>query len=339
MLELKICELKKEDEKAWDDYVHKSDSSTFYHQIGWKNAIQKTYKQKLIYLIAKEDSEIRGILPLFLVGRKLVSIPFAPYGGACVDDGTIEDLLIKKAKSITQEKKLAYLELRHTDKKPGFLTKSTYLTVIIPLNPNPEILWQKTSKGARRSTKKAIRCGIEVAMDHEYLNAFYELYARRNRELGSPIHSYDFFNNILKEFPNQSNIQVAKFGNKVIGTKFLLFFKDRFISGWAASDKRYVKYNPNNLLTWELIKYGCENEYSYFDFGRSENDSGTFKFKKAWGGAVPKQLYYQFYLNNTKNVLDTSQSNLKRRMFARFWKILPLSMTKMIGPKLRKNFP
>lgn len=339
MTELEITELQKEDEKAWDEYVYKSNISTFYHQIGWRNVVEKTYKHKPIYLIAKEEGELRGILPLFLVGNKLVSIPFAPYGGACTDDGAIESLLIKKAESITKEKKVDYLELRHIDKKIGFLTKCTYVTVIIPLNPNPEILWQKTSKGARRSTKKAIRNNIEVEMNHTHLNAFYELYAKRNRELGSPIHSYDFFNNILKEFPNQSNIQVAKFGDKIIGTKFLLFFKDKFISGWAASDKRYKEYNPNNILTWELIKYGCENEYSYFDFGRSENDSGTLKFKKAWGGAIPKQLHYQFYLNKAKSLPDTSQSNLKRKMFAKLWKMLPLSMTKMIGPKIRKSFP
>ena len=339
MTELKICELEEEDEGAWGEYVHKSDSSTFYHQIGWRNVVEKTYRHKPVYLIAKEEGVIRGILPLFLIGNKLVSIPFAPYGGACAEDGAIEDLLIKKAKSITKEKKLDYLELRHIDKKLGLLTKCTYVTVTIPLNPNPAILWQKTSKGAKRSTKKAIRYNIEVAMDHRYLNAFYELHAKRNRELGSPLHSHDFFSNILKEFTNQSNIQVAKFGDKVIGTKFLLFFKDRFISGWAASDKRYKEYNPNNILTWELIKYGCENEYTYFDFGRSENDSGTLKFKKAWGGAIPKQLHYQFYLNKIKTLPDTSQSNIKRKMFSMFWKILPLSMTKMIGPKIRKNFP
>jgi FemAB-related protein (PEP-CTERM system-associated) len=334
-----ICELEKEDERAWDEYVLKSDQSTFYHQLGWRNVVEETYKHKPIYLIAKEEAEIKGILPLFLVGNKLVSVPFAPYGGACADDETIEDLLIEKAKSITKDEKLDYLELRNVDKKNGFLTKETYVTVIIPLNPNPEVVWQKTSKGARRSTKKAIKNNIEVEMNHTYLSSFYELYARRNRELGSPVHSYDFFNNILEEFTDRSNIQVAKFDDTVIGTKFVLFFKDRFISGWAASDRRYQEYNPNNILTWELIKYGCENGYAYFDFGRSETNSGTFKFKKAWGDATPKQLHYQFYLNKAKTLPDTSQSNLKRKMFARFWKILPLSMTKTLGPKIRKGFP
>ncbi|RLI52897.1 MAG: peptidoglycan bridge formation protein FemAB, partial [Candidatus Thorarchaeota archaeon] len=48
----------------------------------------KTYKHKPVYLVAKEGGEIRGILPMFLMrsvifGKKLVSVPSAPYGGVC----------------------------------------------------------------------------------------------------------------------------------------------------------------------------------------------------------------------------------------------------------------
>jgi hypothetical protein len=31
----------------------------------WRNVVEKMYKQKPIYLIAKEESEINGVLPLF----------------------------------------------------------------------------------------------------------------------------------------------------------------------------------------------------------------------------------------------------------------------------------
>ena len=85
---MEITELQKEEEKAGDSYVYNSNNSTFYHQIGWRNVVEKTYKHKPIYLIAKEEGEIKGILPLFFMksmifGKKLVSVPFAPYGGVC----------------------------------------------------------------------------------------------------------------------------------------------------------------------------------------------------------------------------------------------------------------
>ena len=108
MTKLEVYELEREDEKAWDSYILKSSTSTFYHQIGWRNVVEKTYKHKPIYLIAKENGEIRGVLPLFLMrslifGKKLVSVPFAPYGGVCADNKTIENTLVEEMTGFTSE--------------------------------------------------------------------------------------------------------------------------------------------------------------------------------------------------------------------------------------------
>ncbi|MEA2075232.1 MAG: hypothetical protein U9O85_05815 [Euryarchaeota archaeon] len=46
--------------------------------------------------LAKENGEIKGVLPLFLMksmlfGKKLVSVPFAPYGGVCLKSKRISN--------------------------------------------------------------------------------------------------------------------------------------------------------------------------------------------------------------------------------------------------------
>ena len=62
---MEIIELRnKEEEKAWDSFVYRSNSSTFYHQVGGRNVVEKTYKHKPVYLIAKENGEIKGVLKL-----------------------------------------------------------------------------------------------------------------------------------------------------------------------------------------------------------------------------------------------------------------------------------
>ena len=62
---MEISGLKREDEKAWDSYIYNSNSSTFYSQLRsvliklfQSLMVEKTYKHKPIYLIAKEEGEI-----------------------------------------------------------------------------------------------------------------------------------------------------------------------------------------------------------------------------------------------------------------------------------------
>jgi len=102
MPKIEIYKLERREEKEWDAYVLKHPNSTFFHQIGWKNVAERTYKHKPVYLIARKEGEVRGVLPLFLMrsmifGKKLVSVPFAPYGGVCADDEIAEKMLIEEA--------------------------------------------------------------------------------------------------------------------------------------------------------------------------------------------------------------------------------------------------
>jgi hypothetical protein len=134
MPKMEITELRNKEEKSWDSYVHNSNASTFYHQIGWRNVVEKTYKHKPIYLIAKEEGEIKGVLPLFLMrsvifGKKLVSVPFGPYGGVCADNGTVKNALVQEAKRIANDCGADYLELRtiSDDNTLGLISKSLYI--------------------------------------------------------------------------------------------------------------------------------------------------------------------------------------------------------------------
>jgi len=343
-MKLEVYDLKKEDENAWDAYIHKSSSSTFYHQLGWRNVVKKTYKHKPIYLVAKENDEIKGVLPLFLMksmifGKKLVSVPFAPYGGVCADNETIENALIEEAKRITEECGVDYLELRNL--KPnelGLATNDGYFALILELNQNPDVLWEKFRKSMRRYVRKAIKNNFQVTINSKKVKDFYNLYLQSMHNLGTPAHSYTFFRNILLEYQEDTNIATVEYKDKVISTIFLLYFKNIVIYGWGASLKEYLELSPNYLLFWETIKHSCEKGFNFFDFGRSQPNTGVFLFKEGWG-AEPKQLYYQYYLNNVNKMPDTGQLNPKRKKFAKVWNRLPISLANKMGPILRSNFP
>jgi len=339
-----IQELGRNDEKEWDEFVTKHSDTTICHLIGWKHVIEKTYKHKSYYLTAREDDEIKGILPLFLMksvffGTRLISGPFCGYGGVCADDKKTEILLIEEAKKITKEKGVDYLELRQLRGNCcELITKDIYFTLILDLKPDSEFLWMNFSKKVRNAIRKAIKSDLEVAMGREYINEFYEIFSRNMRDLGTPVHNFNFFSNILSEFPNQANILITSYEGKAIGAIFLLQFKDTVYATWASSDRRYFHLNPNNMLYWDAIKYACEKGFKHFDFGRSKWNSGTFRFKKPWG-AIPKQLYYLYYLNSLDNMPNLDPSNPKYSTLTQVWKRLPVSIATKIGPKIRRNIP
>ena len=341
---IEIYELGRREEKEWDAYVLEHPNSTFFHQIGWKRVVEKTYKHKPIYLIAREEGEVKGVLPLFLMrslifGKKLVSVSFAPYGGVCADDEIAEKMLIEEAKRITDEYDADYLELRQFNKNDvEFVTNNAYVTLILKLNRNYEVIWNTFRKSMRRYVRKAAENDLKVTINSKNLKDFYNIYTNAMRNLGTPAHSAAFFRNILIEFPENSNIATIEYKNRVISTIFLLYFKDIVIYGWGASLRECLELSPNYLLFWEIIKYSCERGFNFFDFGRSLPDTGVFLFKRGWG-AVPKQLYYQYYLNNISKMPDTSQLNSNRQRVAKVWRRLPLRIANVLGPRIRLNFP
>ena len=73
-----------------------------------------------------------------------------------------------------------------------------------------------------------------------------------------------------------------------------------------------------------------------FDFGRSSLDEGTYKFKKQWG-ASPVPLPWQ-YISFGKDIRagDSISENNAFRTAGEIWKRFPISLTKIIGPHLRK---
>ena len=342
---MKIQEINGEnDEEAWDEYVLKSDNSSFYHQIGWKKVVERTYGYKPVYLVAKEGEEIKGVLPLFLMksiifGKKLVSVPFGPYGGVCADNNIATEMLTEEAKKIVKEEDLDYLELRNFVKcnNNEFATNDSYVTFIINLSPDTQTVWNKIKRDKRRNVKKAKNTGLKMDWDAT-VEDFYKVHARTMRDLGTPTHGLKFFKAILEEFPNNAKVITVEYEGEQICCQLLFFYKETEIAVWGSSLDEYKAYHPDQLSNWEIIKYGCEKGFKYFDFGRCLRDTGVYSYKERWGG-YPKQLYYQYYLNGVSKMPDTSQSNPKRQRFAKVWRKLPLRLATTAGPLLRKGIP
>jgi len=326
-------EVLQESEKgAWDEYVHKTKQATFFHLIGWREVIKKTYGHKDLYLVAKEGKDIQGILPLFciehfLLGKHLVSLPFCSYGGVAAKNDTARDALLQFLRDYAEKYRIKDFELRNLDKVPDLVTDVRYATFIVQLRKEDE-LWNLIDKKARNQVRKAKTYKLQLENSSALLSRFYALYTKRMHMLGTPPHSFAFFTNLIDEFRDNCQVLMATFEGKDIASSFLFTFGDGVHNLWAVWNDEYREQCPNNFLYWETLRLAIEQGYAYVDLGRSPRDSQVASFKKQWA-PEEKQLYYQ----TSGNHGGVSQG---QGYASRVWRRIPYAITKTVGPKLRK---
>jgi hypothetical protein len=91
------------------------------------------------------------------------------------------------------------------------------------------------------------------------------------------------------------------------------------------------------LLYWSMLDYGCQQGYRQFDFGRSTPGEGTYKFKQQWG-AIESPLNWITYVKQ-QSVGDTDPNDQRNKfnVAMQLWTKIPVAITRLIGPPLRKN--
>ena len=339
-VEIMLCGPQERD--LWDAYVHHAPRATMCHQFAWRPIIQQAYGHRTFYLMARSEDQVRGVLPLVLVkrplfGRSLTSMPFLDYGGICADDEAVAKRLMDYAVRLRQEHHIDSVELRQCE--PPAQTGTVRLdkvSMILDLSSGAKAVWRSLPAKVRNQVRKAKKSGLTASAGGcELLDEFYDVFAVNMRDLGSPVHDRAFFSTMLAEFGSHAKLVVARDGRRAVGGLVCLFFKDTVLVPWASSLREYFPKCPNNLLYWEAIQFGCARGCTRFDFGRSSIGSGTYDFKEQWG-AKPRQLYWHVLSKNGRQSTTLSAANPKYRLALEVWRRLPLTLTKVLGPRIRK---
>ena len=87
----------------------------------------------------------------------------------------------------------------------------------------------------------------------------------------------------------------------------------------------------------QLLRRAIERGAGVFDFGRSTQDSNTFRFKKQWG-ALPEPAVWQYHVRRGA-IGELNPNNPKYRLMIGAWRRLPLWLTRLIGPRIVRGIP
>lgn len=238
---------------------------------------------------------------------------------------------------ITKSQELDYLELRYREKLlNGLALKSLYYNFKREIFPDLDQNMQAIPRKARRMIRQGEKFNLSFEFGNHNLKSFYGVLARSFHNLGTPPFTFRFFENILDEYKENCLLLLIHNQDKLpIAGVLSFFYQDQVLPYYAGSLVEYRDLAPNDFMYWQLMKYGCENGYRFFDFGRSKEDTGSFHFKRHWG-FEPKPLHYQYYLNRLTEMPNLSPANPKYQKKIRLWKKLPPWITQTIGPSLSK---
>ncbi len=329
------------DGRSWDRFVEAAADETALHVWAWRDIIQRAYGHTPIYLAAVAGEDLVGVLPMFLMksrlfGRHLVSIPFMDYGGLCTSNSPVADLALTNAAIGLSRHTRAPLELRHVaDREIGLPSSLEKVAFRMDLGADEDELFGRLSRQRRRQIRKAQRASFETSIHGpESLREFYRVHAESMRDLGSPVHSKRFFNELMTGLGDRARIILIRSGDELAGAGMLLFGRSSVSIPWLAAFRRYLSDGANQLLHWDAMRHALQRGIPTFDFGRSSIGSGPFRFKLEWG-ADQHQLHWHHFPDGGL----PSEAAGRLEWGVRLWKRLPIPVAGVIGPPIRRGIP
>lgn len=324
--------------EKWDDYVQAHSEATFFHKSGWHRVIKNAFGHHPYYLwaIDKLTSEVKGVLPLFqvksfLFGNALVSLPFCVYGGALAVNEDVRRQLEDFAASLAEKLQVDYLEIRNiTQTRDDWPTKSLHATFIKDIASTEEENLALVKYKQRAVVRKALKNDLSVEFS-DRVDEFYHAYSTSVRNLGTPVFSKRYFQELKREFGQDCEILSVKQHGQVHCALMSFYYKDTVYPYYGGGMPESRGSKAMDLMYFDQMCRAGKAGYTKYDFGRSKKDTGPFNYKRHWG-FEPQNLHYQYHLVKAKELPDLNPLNPKYQLMVRTWQKLPLWLSQFIGP-------
>lgn len=294
---------------GWKDFIEKHPEGNIF-QTPLMFEVYRSSKGTEPFLIAtvNEQGEIAALLlsaiqkenDNLLTGR--FSARSIISGGPVVSNNDPELFhLILKGYNEKIKSKAIYSQFRNLRDMSGMqviFEKNGYvfedhLNIHVDLTKTEEELWKEVHSKRRNEIRRAYREGTEfrVAEDKGSLRDCYSILREVYHSAKIPLADFSFFENLLDHSDRKSGIRIftAVYEQQIIGCMLALVFRDTIFDMYAGSYRKYYGKYPNDLIPWEVFKWGRANGYRLFDFGGAGKPGVTYgvrDYKKKFGGTT-----------------------------------------------------
>jgi serine/alanine adding enzyme len=328
----------------WDRFVRAQRGWTHFHLAAWRTVIAKVHGHDTPFLAARrQNGELCGVLPLVRVaspmfGRYLVSMPYVNYGGPLGDVCGVQ-ALAERAAQMARADGNALLELRSRHPLPIELDAShRKITCVLDLpSGDPDAIIKTLDANVRRRVRRAQKAGITTKFGLDQVDAFYAVYSRHMRDLGTPTQPRALFAQIALQFPEDVEFACAYLEGKPIAVIAGLRWGEEFEVTWASALLEYKELAGNMLVYWDLIARLAGAGVRRFNFGRCTPGSGTHRFKSQWG-ALDEPLWW-YGGGSATHATTPSPTDPRFAWGPRLWRRLPERLATTVGPHVVRYIP
>nr|WP_320191923.1 GNAT family N-acetyltransferase [uncultured Desulfobacter sp.] len=332
---MKITIAKSKHQRCWNRFLDNRRNGNLYQLFEWRKILQEGYKLTPFFLMAEQDGCVSGVLPLvkapLLTGRPcVISLPYCDFSGIEAVDSETSVALVKEAENIaTKERGTLSLRQKGVVVDDNLPYECTNVLQEVKIPKTEEDIMAICSSNLRRKIRKSVKNGIKFKCGKNYLDEFYAVYTKNMHYLGTPHHSKHFFKTIIHYLNEKCEIFVAEYKDTIIGGMFVLKYKKMARDPWTSTLREYNRLYPSNLLYYNALRFAVKHQLDWFDFGRSQLNTGVYQFKKQWG-SIDSTLYY------SSSNSDTPSNSKFMLTASNIWKKIPYGITLPMGQYLRK---
>jgi FemAB-related protein (PEP-CTERM system-associated) len=340
-----IASLAPADEKEWDEYVLRHSHASPFHLMAWKRTIEESFPYEARYFLIRQGSAIKAVLPLFyvknpIIGRVLLSTPFAVYGGILADSAEARTLLYDHVNALATEMGCEYVEYRnsHLEQCGGTPNVSRYTAFHQVVTPDEEALLNDLPKKTRNMVRKALKSPFKMHTGIRDTEVLDRIHARNMRRLGTPNFPRRYFDRLLANFGDKADVREVRLDGTVMSVCLNIYFRKDMHTYHAATDTQYNALGPNTFMYYDHLRWAGQNGLETFDFGRCKRNTGVFEFKKHWN-TVMRELPYEIVLVRRKELPNFTPANPKFDLPIRLWRKLPMPVTRAVSKLVFPLFP
>lgn len=336
-MEIKL--LQPDEEQEYEAFLKSDEHTLIYSSIKYRNLLRRIVNGEDYYLVAKENGQIVGALPIFMkhnnvYGNIINSLPFYGSNGGAICSSSVPGCRDIKRKlldafyNLAEEKAAVSTTIitnpfeEHIDIYEKFTYYDYRDSRIGQLTPLPniidgidsavmEILHSKTRNMIRKAYKAKIQWGHSGDIDDlRFLAATHKI----NMEaIGGLAKELSFFQQVRDIFSYDTDyrIYIAELNGQRIAA-LLIFYYNKTVEYFTPAIVEYFRdMQPSSLLIFEAMKDAMLRGYRYWNWGGTWlAQESVYHFKKHWG---TKDLPYFYYVRLfDKRILQMTKETMLR---------------------------